>query len=186
MKNMRMFILACILVGLSTSLSFAKERVIKRTDAVITDVIDGDTVKVKTRNGNVNVRLLYIDTMEKSDNTKMRNDIKKLEKEGVRVRKKDMIALGKIAKIYLRSILRDGDAVVLETVQGREKDRYGRTLAVILKKGSNINLAMVQNGYARTYFVGSVDEKTKKTYLEAESGAKKGRLVIWNYIAPRD
>jgi endonuclease YncB( thermonuclease family) len=180
--TIRLFVLTFLLVVPMTVSFAATSPSIKKIDAIIRSVTDGDTVVVSTGNDELKVRLLYIDAMEKSYNAKMRRDIRDLESHGVHVRKNDLVALGKLAKIYLASILREKDPVTLEIVVGREKDRYHRTLAVIYKKELNINLLMVQSGYARAYFVGKTPETVRKTYRQAEDNARTANRVIWKYL----
>ena len=65
-----------------------------------------------------------------------------------------------------------------DAIQG-QKDEFGRTLAYIYINDKNINLELVQNGYARVY-----TEKKSDLYLkliEAETKAKINKVGLWNY-----
>ena len=90
--------------------------------AFIDEVIDGDTVK---SNG-TSIRLLGINTPE-------RGEIYYLE-----------------AKEFLESLVLN-KTVRLEFGKERE-DRYDRTLAYLYIRGENINLKLVEEGYANIYF----------------------------------
>lgn len=178
-------VITVLILALFSNLSFAakmKSFVTVRSEAVVQEVIDGDTVTVLRDGVKIHVRMLFIDTMEAKNNQKLNRDISDYAKKGIIVKKKDMLALGKLGKIYLSSIIKKGDKVILESYKGNLKDRYGRTLAVLYKNSSNINLMMVREGYARVYFIGRVPDNVKKTYTETENTAKSGKKVIWNYL----
>lgn len=70
-----------------------------------------------------------------------------------------------------------GKAVTLN-VTG--KDRYGRTLAVVMVGGVNVNLEMVRLGMAWRYDKYSKDE----ALLAAQSAAKAARRGLWSDPAP--
>ena len=178
-------VLPVLVLALFSNLTFAakaKSFVTVRSEAVVQEVVDGDTVTVLRDGAKLHVRMLFIDTMEAKNNQKLNRDIADYAKKGIIVKKKDMLALGKLGKIYLSSLLKKGDKVTLESYKGNLKDRYGRTLAVLYRNGSNVNLAMVREGYARVYFIGRVPDGVKKNYTEAENNARSGKKVIWNYL----
>ena len=65
-----------------------------------------------------------------------------------------------------------------DNIQG-QKDEFGRTLAYIYIDDNNINLELVQNGYAKVY-----TEKKSDLYLklvEAETKARFNKVGLWNY-----
>lgn len=180
---MRQLISLIFIVVLYLPLSVeAKTFTTSKSEAVVLEVIDGDTITVRKNGDKQHVRMLFIDTMESKNNAKLKRDVLAYAQKGVQIRKKDMLALGKLATIYLRSVLKPGDRVVLESYQGNRKDRYGRLLAVVYKKDINVNLLMVREGYARVYFIGKVPENVKVRYQSEENGARAGNKVIWNYL----
>ena len=72
------------------------------------------------------------------------------------------------------------------SVAVKDKDRYGRTVGVVMVGGENVNLALVSAGLARWYQFYAQNEKTLQ---QAEQAAKKARRGIWsdpNSIAPWD
>ena len=103
-------------------------------DAVVANVIDGDTIEARVNGITENVRLIGIDTPEtRKPNTPV-------ECFGIEATK----ALGRI--------LPRGTAIRLERdVEAR--DRYGRLLAYVYRHGDNlfVNLEMAKSGYAAAY-----------------------------------
>lgn len=74
------------------------------------------------------------------------------------------------------------------TLNVKDTDRYGRTVADVLINGKSVNLAQVENGYAwayRQYLTGN----DKTTYVAAENRARAAKLGLWampNPINPSD
>lgn len=62
-------------------------------------------------------------------------------------------------------------------VEGREKDRYGRTICLILIK-NDIGLEMVKRGYAWAYKQ-YLQRPYASEYIDAENEARKKRLGLW-------
>jgi endonuclease YncB( thermonuclease family) len=73
------------------------------------------------------------------------------------------------------------------TVEEKDKDRYGRTVGVVtLSSGTNLNLAILQNGMAWWY---KDFAKKEKDYESAEAEAKTAKRGLWadaNPIPPWD
>lgn len=72
------------------------------------------------------------------------------------------------------------------TVRVTDKDRYGRTVGVVMVGGENVNLALVSAGLARWYQRYAPNEKALQ---RAEQEAKQAKRGIWsqsNPIAPWD
>ncbi len=61
------------------------------------------------------------------------------------------------------------------------RDRYGRTLAVIILDGVDINLQQVKDGMAWVYtkYIGEADSGTQDRYLSAEADARDQRRGLW-------
>ncbi|MFN9906643.1 MAG: thermonuclease family protein, partial [bacterium] len=60
-----------------------------------------------------------------------------------------------------------------------DNDRYGRTVAEIIRGGQNVNLRMVRRGQAFAYrqYLSNCDAAA---YLGAERGAEADRLGVWS------
>jgi len=71
-----------------------------------------------------------------------------------------------------------GDKIVNCTE--KDKDRYGRSIAICYSGGTELNKWMVENGWAVAYRIYSRD------YVKSESIARRKRLNIWqgNFIFP--
>ena len=112
-------------------------------------VTDGDTITVldKMDKGNFKIRLDKIDAPEKKQ------------------------AFGNKAKQFLSALI-FGKQV---TVRYKAVDRYGRISGVIYCDGAEINLVMVQNGYAWHY---SYYDKTP-AYIQAEKQARADKKGLW-------
>ena len=68
----------------------------------------------------------------------------------------------------------------------KDRDRYGRTVGVVMVGKENVNLALVRAGLAWWYRQYAPDDKTLQ---EAEQTARKAKLGLWsqpNAIAPWD
>ncbi len=112
-------------------------------------VTDGDTITVldEMDKGNFKIRLDKIDAPEKKQ------------------------AFGNKAKQFLSSLI-FGKQV---TVRYKAVDRYGRIVGVVYCDGAEINLVMVQNGYAWHY---CHYDKTP-AYIQAEKQARADKKGLW-------
>lgn len=112
-------------------------------------IIDGDTIEVF--NENESIRLLGINTPE-------RGEVFYAE-----------------AKDFLEAELLN-ETVTLEYV-GERYDKYGRTLAYVIKGGENINAKIVKNGLANYYFYSGKD-KYSDELLEAWNQCIKDEINL--------
>ena len=64
----------------------------------------------------------------------------------------------------------------------RDRDNYGRVVAVCQHSGANVNAWLVANGWALAY------RRHSRAYVDAESQAKSARRGIWrgDFVAPWD
>ena len=124
-------------------------------------VVDGDTVYLKTEaNNSVKVRLAFIDAPELNQ------------------------PFGDDAKTFLKKI--EGKNVVIDV---KSKDRYGRHVAVLFHRNADINLLMIENGYAWVYtkYLKHASIQMRNKYRHAESLAQESELGLWqekDNIAP--
>jgi micrococcal nuclease len=125
----------------------------------VVSVGDGDTIKVKSQQQTITVRLSCIDAPE--------------------IKQKPW---GERSRVRLKQLLPPGTPVNIRTV---DKDKYGRTVAEVFSQGRSINLQMVREGHAvvyRQYLNGCAT--TKNQYLVSESQAKSKKLGFWNQAKP--
>ena len=120
-----------------------------KTTAVISKVIDGDTVKLQTGE---TVRLLGINAPEKGQ------------------------VYYKESASRLRELI-EGKKVFLEK-DVEDKDKYGRLLRYIFLNGENINVKLVREGLATVYII-SPNVKYETELRESENEAKKSKINIW-------
>ena len=124
-------------------------------------VVDGDTVYLKTGSDiSIKVRLAFIDAPELNQ------------------------PFGKDAKAFLKKI--EGENVAIDV---KSKDRYGRHVAILFHRDADINLLMIENGYAWVYtkYLKYTSASRRNKYLHAESLAKENELGLWqtkDYIPP--
>ncbi len=115
----------------------------------VVGVSDGDTITVldEMDKGNFKIRLDKIDAPEKKQ------------------------AFGNKAKQFLSSLI-FGKQV---TVRFKEIDRYGRIVGVVYCDGVEIDLVMVQNGYAWHYSYYDPNPE----YIQAEKQARADKKGLW-------
>ena len=132
----------------------------------ITDVVDGDTFKVKIDGKQITVRLLGINTPEVVDP------------------RKPVECFGPEASAEMKALLKAGKVgpseVKLTLNPNREKiDKYNRLLAyAYLADGLFINEYMVKEGFAREYTYGKAYQYQKE-FKEAEKTAKDLGKGLW-------
>ncbi len=154
-------------------------------EAKVVKVLDGDTIVVLIGNTSNSLRLLYIDSMETSQNDRFIREIVSLRKMGKSLRKEKIIEIGNMTKNVAMEMLKDGSLILVEMSTNQDIDIYNRWLGVVFINGTNFNYYMVRNGYARTYFFKSAKTRKEKFYYtefkKAEKMAREEKLGIWQY-----
>ena len=131
-------------------------RVIKFRANVIR-VVDGDTVEVaKIRGGTETIRLLGLDTPEVYGG----------------------VECGGRAASALMKRIAVGRVRVKTDPRQPKRDKYGRLLAYISKKGADLNKVMVSRGRAKVYVVGSRFSRYS-SYKRAERRARAKSRGSW-------
>lgn len=149
-------------------------------DAVVDRVVDGDTIALQSPLfGATNVRFLNIDTPESDAYIHMNGGVKTPADQ-------NQLDFGLAAKHYMETVLQPGDEIVLK-IGEEATDEYGRLLAQVVRKSDNlnVNLHMVNQGHAVTYFIwpiGSLGEYDQ--YQSAVKAAKDQGIGIWNSTNP--
>jgi len=123
-------------------------------------VVDGDSLRLDGRD----IRLYGIDAPEYNQSCQLANG--------------KSYRCGRDAKTFLRKL------IARQTVKCRniDIDRYDRDVAVCNTEKTELNLAMVQNGWAVAYLNHSF------TYARAERQARKAQKGIWRgkFVEPED
>jgi micrococcal nuclease len=177
-SSIKAFLILALLAGLTTlpftSLSLAREP-IRTVAGKVTKVSDGDTIHVTTpEQTKLRVRLYGIDAPE---TPKIDQRTGRVNKPGQPYGKESWKALeGKIM----------GKQVRLDIL---DIDQYKRMVGIIWIGNRNINLEMVQEGYAEAYVEYLKEPSYRVQFIRAEREAKSARRGIWSlsrYERPSD
>lgn len=125
----------------------------------VVGVLDGDTIDVLTVEKRVlRVRLSGIDAPE---------------------RRQPFAAASKRA---MSGLVFNNEVVV----QGTKHDRYGRFVGKVLASGRDVNLAMVEQGFAWHYkaYAREQTEAERAAYGNAETLAREGKHGLWSEPGP--
>lgn len=129
-----------------------------RFDALVTRTVDGDTVHVRTANGDDTVRLLGVNTPETHHP------------------RKPVECYGPEASAFTDSVL-TGRRVQLE-LDVEHRDKYGRLLAYILLDGHRFNDELLRHGYARVLII-SPNGIHARAMVEEALAAKRAGVGLW-------
>ena len=121
-------------------------------DRYVASVIDGDTIEIH----GTRIRFHGIDAPES------RQECTRQNSATWRCGQQSALALAeRIGRATIRCLPRD-------------RDRYGRVVAVCSKDGEDLNRWLVRNGWAVAY------RKYSTNYVADEEGAKRAKLGIWS------
>jgi micrococcal nuclease len=123
-----------VLSGCGGSVAYGSPSDVLEANAVVTRIIDGDTLAVRVGDQEERVRLIGINTPESVD------------------RSRAVMCFGKEASAHLTSLVPPGTPVRME-LDVEPRDRYERMLAYVHRAsdGRFVNLAMVEDGFADQY-----------------------------------
>nr|WP_168118753.1 DUF6359 domain-containing protein [Paenibacillus sp. HB172176] len=149
-------------------------------EGIVDHVVDGDTIALQSPVlGATNVRFLNIDTPESDAYMNLNGGVQTPADQ-------NQLDFGLSAKQYMETLLQPGYNVILKV--GEESiDKYGRLLAEVVRESDslNVNLDMVEQGYAVTYFIspiGSLEEYNH--YQAAVKTAMDQAIGIWDMTNP--
>lgn len=135
--------------------------------AIITKVIDGDTVDVDIDLGfevwlrNQRIRLYGIDTPESRTSDKVEK------------------VFGNLAKDKILSFCPVGASIVLQTKTDDSRGKYGRILGeLITEDGTNVNQYMIDNNYAVAYFGMSKADIAQKQLDNRQVIIERGEVTL--------
>jgi endonuclease YncB( thermonuclease family) len=120
--------------------------------ATVLSVGDGDTLRVVEGSQRLTIRLACIDAPVAAQNP-----------------------YGAAARQHLQRLAPVGAVV---TLRPQTKDRYGRTVAEVLRNGQSVNLAMVRDGQAFAYRK-YLQVCNGSAYLGAEASAQRQPRGVW-------
>ena len=150
MKLLVFFVLVALAVGAFVWLS----RGDSVTGAVVARVVDGDTIRLVDGQ---RVRLVQIDTPEKRDE-----------------------CYGDEASALTRRLIPPGTHVRIEQDPALDQaDRYGRTLAYVVKDGEIVNVTLVREGAAGVWFYGGRRGRHASEILRAGERARAAHRGLW-------
>jgi len=120
--------------------------------STVMSVGDGDTISVTEKKQRIKVRLACVDAPETSQ-----------------------MPYGMEARRALQGLLPIGSEVTLRT---KATDRYGRSVAEVLKGSTNINQSLVGSGNAFVYwqYISGCD---RQTYSRLENNARLRKFGVW-------
>ncbi|RCW50011.1 thermonuclease family protein [Paenibacillus prosopidis] len=127
----------------------------------VSDIVDGDTFKIKTGDDEATIRLLYVDTPEiKKPNSPVE-------------------PFGPEASAYTEKLLSESKEVRL-TFDEEITDKYNRTLAIVeLKDGRILNELLLEQGLAKVLIV-EPNVKMENVYKQLEQQAKQAMKGLWS------
>ncbi|MEG3877333.1 thermonuclease family protein [Microcoleus sp. herbarium7] len=141
----------------------------------ITQVVDGDTIKVSLNGKTESLRLICVDTEE--SNSGGSKPVTAAGKEASEMAKKYFaIAGGGLAKVDIEFDTDDPIAIAVE----KHRDNYGRLLCYVHKDDENYNLKLIAEGWSPYFVKYGRSRLYHRQMTEAESGAKAYNLMIWN------
>ncbi|MGN5650728.1 thermonuclease family protein [Bacillus sp. Brlt_9] len=132
-----------------------------KIDAVVVDVIDGDTIKVSLGKKIEKVRFLLVDTPE------------------TRHPKKGVQPFGPEASDFTKKHIKIGDTVQLEK-DVSERDKFGRLLAYVYVNGEMINEMLLKEGLARVAYVYVPNTRYIDKFKELQDKSRQKKLGIWS------
>ncbi|MBE9162868.1 MULTISPECIES: thermonuclease family protein [Microcoleaceae] len=143
----------------------------------VTQVVDGDSIKISLDGKTESLRLICVDTEESYSNSS--KPVTAAGKAASEMAKKYFTtADGKFAQIDIEFDTDDPVKLALE----KHRDNYGRLLCYVHKDGENYNLKLIQQGWSPYFVKYGRSRLYHRPMTEAESAAKAYNLMIWNPI----
>ncbi|MGK0554680.1 thermonuclease family protein [Macrococcus capreoli] len=146
-------------------------------------VVDGDTIKISPAiMGSDTIRFVNIDTAEtyhltSYDESLIKTDLNQNQKY-----------FGELAKKALNEKLTPGMDITVKVNKDHVTDDYGRVLGQVIRTSDNVNvnLSMVKEGFASTYFIWPVMSiEDYNMFQSAVKAAQDAGLGMWNTSNPQ-
>lgn len=162
---MKKIILICIVEMLLSACSIATEKESGSNNKSlikvdVTEVIDGDTIKVNLNSKEETVRLLLVDTPETKH---PRLGVQPYGPEASEFTKKEL----------------SNQTIDIE-LGISERDKYGRVLAYVYKDGAMFNQRLLEEGLARVAYVYAPNTKYLDELEDAQRLAQEKKKGIWS------
>lgn len=135
----------------------------------VAKIVDGDTIHITPAVfDSTKVRMINMDTPETYH--KINNESDRLQKQ-----------YGDLATAGINDLISVGETVSITVNPDFPKDDYGRLLGQVYKEDkTNVNLKMVELGYAVSYFIWPIQNMNDyNMYQSAVFTAKQNRLGLW-------
>ena len=143
----------------------------------ITQVVDGDTIKVALNGKIESLRLICVDTEESHSGGS--KPVTVAGKEASEMAKKYFATEGGgLTKVDIEFDTDDPIAIAVE----KHRDNYGRLLCYVHRGEENYNLKLIKEGWSPYFVKYGRSRLYHRQMTEAESGAKAYNLMIWNPI----
>lgn len=143
----------------------------------ITQVVDGDTIKVALNGKTESLRLICVDTEESHSGGS--KPVTVAGKEASEMAKKYFATEGGgLAKVDIEFDTDDPVEIAVE----KHRDNYGRLLCYVHKDDENYNLKLIKEGWSPYFVKYGRSRLYHRQMTDAESGAKAYNLMIWNPI----
>ncbi|MDY0407485.1 thermonuclease family protein [Virgibacillus soli] len=134
----------------------------KRVPVTLVRTVDGDTIKVRYKGKEENVRYLLIDTPESK---KPGTCVQSFANEASE-RNKQLVNSGELTLEFEKS----------------ERDKYGRLLAYVFVDGKSVQEILLKEGYARVAYIYEPPYKYLSAYQKAENVAKDSKRKVWSQV----
>jgi micrococcal nuclease len=145
--------------------------------AVVTRVIDGDTVEVRFTNGEVDtIRLIGVDTPETSLSNQ---DLSEYGIPDTPSGSDWLLMWGENAESFANDALAGTTVLVVSDPKSDTRGYYGRLLAYIYSDGKNFGHTLLEKGYARVYT--GAEFTLENEYIQIESNAQNANRGLWAY-----
>ena len=114
--------------------------------ALVSRVVDGDTLVIQLNGQEEKVRLIGVDTPELHESQKLYRDAQRSGQDTTQIQ-----ALGRRASDFVKTLVRSGEQISLEYDQ-QQRDKYGRLLAFVwLADGRLLNEVIICEGYSPAF-----------------------------------
>lgn len=135
------------------------------TTAMVTNVVDGDTVDLLFDGEEkvMRVRLLGINTPESVDP------------------RRPVQCFGKEASKHMRELVLGKRIAAVSDIKADDRDKYGRLLrGLVMEDGTDVNATLVAQGYAYAYLDFPLDKQRKAQLRQIQAEAQAEKRGLWN------